>query len=126
MTGAPIPDEGFIHAGTWMGPYRGRVRASNLKGTRHRLLDDPIGHDGDRQARRPPQLDEHREEVDLRQIAGSPERACRGSSSHFAQAHVPEAPDPLATQVAAPLSGTVGQVVPAAQVGNEHCALSMA
>src|SRR5580704_10443626 len=32
--------------------HRGRVRASNLKETRIRLLDDPIGHDGDRQARR--------------------------------------------------------------------------
>jgi hypothetical protein len=47
-------------------------------------------------------------------------------TSHFAQAHVPDAPDPLATHVAAPFSGTVGHVVPAPQVGNEHCALCMA
>jgi hypothetical protein len=31
MSGAPIWDEGLIHAGTWMGPCRGRGRASNPK-----------------------------------------------------------------------------------------------
>src|ERR1700722_4836522 len=42
--------EGVIHAGSWPAPCRERVRASNLKGARLRLLDDPIGHDGHRRA----------------------------------------------------------------------------
>src|SRR5580698_7030178 len=42
--------EGVIHAGSWRHPCRERVRASNLKGARLRLLDDPIGHDGHRRA----------------------------------------------------------------------------
>src|ERR1700677_2148645 len=48
MTRAPMRDEGVIHAGSWRDPCRERVRASNLKGARLRLLDDPIGHDGHR------------------------------------------------------------------------------
>ena len=51
MTRAPMRDEGVIHAGSWRDPCRERVRASNLKGARLRLLDDPIGHDGHRSHR---------------------------------------------------------------------------
>jgi hypothetical protein len=31
MSGAPIGDEGFIHAGKWRGPCRGRVRPSSQR-----------------------------------------------------------------------------------------------
>ena len=59
---------------------------------------------------------------------GSP--SMRGSSAttqgQFAQAHVPDAPDSFAAHVVAPVSGTVGHVVPVPQVGNEHCASCMA